>query len=675
MTTATKERTTVLLPVASITVSRWNPRKIDPKDPATEALAQSMAAPAGLIQPIAVRPYDTTKFPEHVRERGEQMYELLAGSRRLAAAKLLGWETIAAEVFDVDDATAVSIIVVENLQRKELTPLEEAAGLKVLLERGEDHATIAQHIGWPLSRVARRAQLLKLIPEWHAEVKRQHLEWTAAHLELIARLPEEVQRRLLGEKKLAYYTRTTEELEDAIEKSLQLLKSATFDINNPVLIPAAGACVTCPKRASVQPELFWSEADMPKSLQDADRCLDVDCYQKKESMHLQAVITVAREKNPDIVLISTRDWQGLDGPKPPKGTLFGHEYQKAKKEDRGAMQGLVVHGGKIGAKMWIKVKKEKTAPGTASSRDEKRQQTVELERQRRRKVNGLLEEKLKDIDPECYIAEQPLEVAVARVITAAYVLADWWEGGQLLSTLALLSPSGLLRRMWEDSVVNAGHLRMPDQWEKTWDDETRALCRFFFGSESALFDELWAAAVAKFPDPEPKKVQVKGAKKGKAAPEKKEPRGRGWGAALKRKEQPVASDPLANEHGVYLEETAGDRLEILRIPRPVKRVTLLEIDVVQGSDGRWRAGYHYQGGSSGSSAPAAVGRESFETRGEAIDFGLGRLRSACEGHAKTSGEKADADAAKKAAQAVADFQKRVHQAAFEPQPAPTQQRS
>ena len=105
------------LPVASVSPNPFQPRTRMDQEPLDELVA-SMAV-AGLLQPVVVRP----------RNGG---YELIAGERRWRAAGRLGWTKIPAVVKDVDDQTLLTLALVENLQRDNLSPMDEAAGYRRL---------------------------------------------------------------------------------------------------------------------------------------------------------------------------------------------------------------------------------------------------------------------------------------------------------------------------------------------------------------------------------------------------------------------------------------------------------------------------------------------------------------------------------------------------------------
>jgi ParB family chromosome partitioning protein len=136
------------LPIAQVRPNPYQPRtRIE--EPALAELAQSMEA-SGLLQPVVVR-----------AQGGG--YELIAGERRWRAAQRLGWSKIPAVVKDVDDRTLLTLALIENLQRDDLSPIDEAAGYRRLGEEFHlGHAEIARVVGRDRSTVANLLRLLQL---------------------------------------------------------------------------------------------------------------------------------------------------------------------------------------------------------------------------------------------------------------------------------------------------------------------------------------------------------------------------------------------------------------------------------------------------------------------------------------------------------------------------------
>ena len=142
------------LPITQVHPNPYQPRtRID--EPALAELAESMEA-SGLLQPVVVRSQGGA-------------YELIAGERRWRAAQRLGWTKIPAVVRDVDDRTLLTLALIENLQRDDLSPVDEAAGYRRLGEEFHlGHAEIARVVGRNRSTVANLLRLLQLPDEVQA---------------------------------------------------------------------------------------------------------------------------------------------------------------------------------------------------------------------------------------------------------------------------------------------------------------------------------------------------------------------------------------------------------------------------------------------------------------------------------------------------------------------------
>ena len=137
------------LEISQIKPSQYQPRRTFAPDQLTE-LAQSLAK-NGLLQPIIVR------------QVGAQQYEIIAGERRFRAAQQLKWTTIPALVRNYSDQQSASLALIENLQRQDLNPIEEARAYKKLAAmnnlRQED---LAAQLGKSQSYIANKLRLLKL---------------------------------------------------------------------------------------------------------------------------------------------------------------------------------------------------------------------------------------------------------------------------------------------------------------------------------------------------------------------------------------------------------------------------------------------------------------------------------------------------------------------------------
>jgi len=140
-----------MLAVEALQPGRYQPRaRIDPETLAE--LAESIKS-QGVMQPILARPV------------GAGRYEIVAGERRWRAARMAGLATVPALVREVPDRQALSVALIENIQREDLNPLEEATGVKRLIEEfGMTHANAAEVLGRSRTAITNTLRLLELAP-------------------------------------------------------------------------------------------------------------------------------------------------------------------------------------------------------------------------------------------------------------------------------------------------------------------------------------------------------------------------------------------------------------------------------------------------------------------------------------------------------------------------------
>ena len=151
------------LGIDQIQRGRYQPRRNFDADKLQE-LADSISA-QGVVQPIVVRPL------------GDGRYEIIAGERRWRAAQQAGLSDIPAVVREVDDRTAMAVALIENIQRDDLNPLEEASALQRLLgEFDLTHQEIARSVGKSRTTVTNLLRLLDLNEDVKAQVERRALE-------------------------------------------------------------------------------------------------------------------------------------------------------------------------------------------------------------------------------------------------------------------------------------------------------------------------------------------------------------------------------------------------------------------------------------------------------------------------------------------------------------------
>lgn len=142
------------LPVDLLSRGRYQPR-VDMREETLAELAESIRA-QGVVQPIVVRGLE--------RVSGEEArYEIVAGERRWRAAQLAGLETIPALIRDIPDEAAVAVALIENIQRENLNPMEEARALQRLVADFEmTHAEAAESVGRSRTAVSNLLRLLEL---------------------------------------------------------------------------------------------------------------------------------------------------------------------------------------------------------------------------------------------------------------------------------------------------------------------------------------------------------------------------------------------------------------------------------------------------------------------------------------------------------------------------------
>lgn len=287
--------TTVLdIPLAKILPSPFNHRKIFN---GLEDLAESIRE-KGVISPITVRPAP--------KGRSEPPYELVAGERRWRACKLAGVPTVASIVRELSDKEVLEVQLIENVQRVDVHPLEEADGYHELIKKhGYDVDQVAAKTGKSKAYVYARLKLCDLAAGPRKAFLEDKLNPSVALL--IARIPDPKLQAQASDEVLGlgdwkayrasgvYGDRELRNDDDRDRgkqgeivplsvreaqvhvqaKYMLRLELAPFDTADATLIAKAGACTACPKRTGNQRELF---ADV----RSADVCTDPSCFTAKK---------------------------------------------------------------------------------------------------------------------------------------------------------------------------------------------------------------------------------------------------------------------------------------------------------------------------------------------------------------------------------------------------------
>ena len=157
------------LPVDLLQRGRYQPR-LDMRPESLQELADSIKA-QGVIQPIVVRPFGTPTAGE------SQRYEIIAGERRWRAVQMAGLTEIPAVIRHIPDEAAIAVALIENIQRENLNPLEEARALERLISEFElTHQEAAEAVGRSRASVSNLLRLLELAPEVSELLEKRAIE-------------------------------------------------------------------------------------------------------------------------------------------------------------------------------------------------------------------------------------------------------------------------------------------------------------------------------------------------------------------------------------------------------------------------------------------------------------------------------------------------------------------
>ena len=260
------------LAIANIVPSPTNPRgTIQDANPNADADLVASINAKGVLSPILVHPDPTTKTK----------YQIVYGPRRWAACKQAGLALIPAIVCDLDDKHALEAQVIENLQRTNIHPLEEAIAYQELIAKhGHTAQTLADQVGKSKAYVYARMKLTALNPKarkWF--LAEDH--WNPSNAILLARLPPTVQDQAIRDITVnPWPTRSHREFTGWIENYSHRIAEAPWAAD---FAPegSRGNCATCPLNSNIDRNLF---GDIPAK--DA-RCMGADCWTLKLTARAQ----------------------------------------------------------------------------------------------------------------------------------------------------------------------------------------------------------------------------------------------------------------------------------------------------------------------------------------------------------------------------------------------------
>lgn len=235
-------------------------------------LANSLSTLKKMLQPIIVREVD--------EGRG---YEIVSGHRRFAAAVDLGWDEVPCVVYDLTEVQALEVNLSEQINRRDLTPLEEGEACRALIElSGYDKKQVAAKLGQSESWVTKRLSLCQLAPELKKKLAKAEINVTLANA--LAALPtqkmqvEAVEKLQDEQERYGYDGAQTsdEQLEYLRKEFCRPLKGAPWKLTDADLVPEAGACSACPKNSgnNQAPGLFDNVKAPPT-------CSNLPCFESK----------------------------------------------------------------------------------------------------------------------------------------------------------------------------------------------------------------------------------------------------------------------------------------------------------------------------------------------------------------------------------------------------------
>ena len=336
------------VPLSLLVPSSTNPRQHFNEEDLQE-LSETIRK-FGVFQAILARPKN-------------QGLEIVFGERRYRASLLAGKETIPALVREMTDAEVLEAQLVENLQRRDVHPMEEAEGYKRLLLLTEPTYTVEQvaaKVGKTPAYITTRLKLTDLCDAAAAAFYQDHIG--VGHALLLAKLPGDQQPSALNACFKEVYTSGAQQparillpfrnLQFWIDSNILLiLKDAPFNKRDPQLVPAAGSCADCPKRTGHNKLLFGDDLG-----RQGDRCTDPTCYQAKVDAHVAKAIAA----KPDLVQISTAYGAQKEGsPVLPRNryTAIRDDRPKSKdeakrpefKECKHTTEAIITEGSDVGA--------------------------------------------------------------------------------------------------------------------------------------------------------------------------------------------------------------------------------------------------------------------------------------------------------------------------------------
>lgn len=343
------------MPIANIVPSKDNARHIDRLSVSFLELKDSIKV-SGVQIPIHVWPR-----PGKQKKGPYEIFEIRCGERRWLASKLLKHQTIPAIVHrGIDYQVAMLLTITENKFHEKLLPLEEVEEIARCMDNLKgDARLIGSLIGQTPQWVMLRANIHRnLVTGWRQSFS--DFDWSVGHLTLIARLPADAQTELLKgiqSRPWQWENVSVKDLDRRLSDSLMLINKASWNLDDALLLPKAGACTDCKKRSGAQP-LLWFGA-LENQIDTKDRCLRPICWNNKMIIYLQQQAKHFSEKYSNLTFLSTEHL--TTDQKEVLTKKFGRVYDpedvnKSTKGSKNAIPSLVVSGKGAGSIVFVREK-------------------------------------------------------------------------------------------------------------------------------------------------------------------------------------------------------------------------------------------------------------------------------------------------------------------------------
>lgn len=297
----------VQIKLADVHESPNNPRQTYNAQADAE-LDESVKA-VGIMQAVLVRPVRLEIDPLVIGH-----YELVFGHRRLRSAQRCGLDTLPAVVQELTDDQAAQMQAIENLQREDISVMEEAKGYADYLRRHQvSKDELAARIGKSRTYVYNRLKLAELQPGPAQALQAGKIKPEVATL--LARVPKALQDKALVEISTNHPGRHGEPApyrwvrDTLLEKFSLDLATAIFPTDDATLVAKAGACTSCPNRSGTCPEIFGdviAQASMTMHWMGDKKgstqiCMDPGCFADKKKAHLAREAKAMEDKGARVV--------------------------------------------------------------------------------------------------------------------------------------------------------------------------------------------------------------------------------------------------------------------------------------------------------------------------------------------------------------------------------------